>query len=71
MSYEYDGTITEEQYEYIIGFIEKCNSLGGFRSKVREILDDEYKSFAAGEITAEECAERIQSRMEIYLSENS
>ncbi len=71
LSYEYDGTITEEQYEYIIGFIEKCNSLGGYRSKVREILDDEYKSFAAGEVTAEECAERIQSRMEIYLSENS
>ncbi len=71
LSYEYDGTITEEQYEYIIGFIEKCNSLGGFRSKVGEILDDEYKSFAAGEVTAEECAERIQSRMEIYLSENS
>ncbi len=69
--YEYDPTITEEQYEYIIGFIEKCNSLGGFRSKVGEILDDEYKSFAAGEVTAEECAERIQSRMEIYLSENS
>jgi hypothetical protein len=38
---------------------------------VGEILDDEYKSFAAGEVTAEECAERIQSRMEIYLSENS
>ncbi|MBQ3139749.1 MAG: extracellular solute-binding protein, partial [Ruminococcus sp.] len=69
--YEFDPTITEEQYEYIIGFIEKCNSLSGYRSKVREILDDEYKSFAAGEITAEECAERIQSRMEIYLSENS
>lgn len=69
--YEYDPKITMEQYEYIIGFIEKCNSLGGFRSKVREILDEEYNSFAAGEITAEECAERIQSRMEIYLSENS
>lgn len=71
LRYEYDPTITEEQYEYIIGFIEKCNSLGGYRSKVREILDDEYKSFAAGDVTAEECAERIQSRMEIYLSENS
>ncbi len=71
LRYEYDPTITEEQYEYIIGFIEKCNSLGGYRSKVRAILDDEYKSFAAGNVTAEECAERIQSRMEIYLSENS
>lgn len=71
LRYEYDGTITEEQYEYIISFIEKCNSLGGFRSKVRVILDDEYESFIGGEITAEQCAERIQSRMEIYLSENS
>lgn len=70
-SYEYDLMGINEQYDYIVGFIEKCNSLGGFRSKVREILDDEYKSFAAGEVTAEECAKRIQSRMEIYLSENS
>ena len=69
--YEYDLMGINEQYDYIVGFIEKCNSLGGFRSKVREILDDEYKSFAAGDVTAEECAERIQSRMEIYLSENS
>lgn len=71
LRFEYDPTITEEQYEYIIGFIEKCNGLVGLRSKVGEILDDEYKSFATGEVTAEECAERIQSRMEIYLSENS
>jgi hypothetical protein len=71
LRFEFDPTITEEQYEYIIGFIEKCNSLGGLRSKVGEILDDEYKSFAAGDVTAEECADRIQSRMEIYLSENS
>ena len=70
-SYEYDLMGINEQYDYNVGFIEKCNSLGGFRSKVREILDDEYKSFAAGEVTAEECAKRIQSRMEIYLSENS
>ena len=70
LRFEYDPTITEEQCEYIVGFIEKCNSLDGFRSKVREILDDEYESFIGGEITAEQCAERIQSRMEIYLSEN-
>ncbi len=71
LRFEYDPTITEEQCEYIVGFIEKCNSLDGFRTKVRAILDDEYESFIVGEITAEQCAERIQSRMEIYLSENS
>lgn len=70
-SFEYDATITEEQYDYIIGFVEKCNSFGGYRKSVRVILDEEYNSFIAGEITAEECAKRIQSRMEIYLSENT
>ncbi len=70
-SYEYDPSISEEQYDYIIGFIEKCTTCGGNRYTVRAILDEEFTSFVAGETTAEECAKRIQGRIEIYLSENT
>lgn len=34
-------------------------------------MDEEFNEFINGNISAEECAERIQSRVSIYLSEQS
>jgi len=39
--------------------------------KIRAIISEELAAFYAGSITAEEAARRIQSRVSIYLAEQS
>ena len=52
-------------------YISKCTIPADYNQTLYNILMEEYEAFAAGDKTAEECAEIIQNRVSIYLSENS
>lgn len=66
---EIDSNIGQENYDYIINKIKSCSML--VETDDANILYEEFGKFINGEITSAECAERIQSRMEIMLSEQS
>ncbi len=63
--------ITDEDAEYIAEFMSHFNKLSDRDSDAQEIIREECNKFMNGEISAEECAERIQNRVSIYLSEQS
>ncbi len=63
--------ITDKDIDYINDFISHCNKLSDSDSDAQEIIREECNKFMNGEISAEECAERIQNRVSIYLSEQS
>ena len=65
---ENDKKMLEEMIERIGGFIERSNSV---TEDICNIVKEEEKAFFAGDKTAEETAEIIQSRVKIYVSENS
>lgn len=66
---EVKSDIGQENYDYIINEIKSCSML--VETDDTNILYEEFGKFINGEITSAECAERIQSRMEIMLSEQS
>ncbi|MDE5861765.1 MAG: hypothetical protein K2H28_06170 [Ruminococcus sp.] len=63
--------ITDKDIDYINDFISHCNKLSDRDEDAQEIIREECNKFMNGEISAEECAERIQNRVSIYLSEQS
>ena len=67
--YQYRGDLTPDEVQEYYDFVLSCTKLAYRDSGVDEICYDEYNRFIAGDITAQECAANIQSRMEIMLSE--
>ncbi len=68
------GPLSEEEAEIlrnIVSRIGSCADFGGEMEYICDIVDEEMGAFAAGDKTAEETAEIIQSRVKIYVSENS
>ncbi len=63
--------ITDEEYEMAVDYISNCTVPDDYNQTLYDIIMEEYAAFAAGEKTAEECADIIQNRVSIYLSENS
>lgn len=63
------GAMDSETVDHFRDFVMNCKRLRIKYPSLDEIVRDEYGRFLAGEITAEECADMIQSRAEIYLSE--
>ncbi|MDE6036016.1 MAG: extracellular solute-binding protein, partial [Ruminococcus sp.] len=63
--------ITDEDAEYMYDFISHFNKLSDSDSDAQDIIWEECNKFMNGEISAEECAERIQNRVSLYLSEQS
>lgn len=51
--------------------IGKENSYDTFYNDITEMINEETKAFFAGDKTAKETAEVLQSRVKIYVSENS
>ena len=48
-----------------------CNKLNDRDSAVNSIIQEEYTAYINGETMAQKCAELIQNRVSIYLSEQS
>lgn len=66
---EYTGSLTEEQAKSLRDFIENCTEIKYTDYSLDNIISEEYDRYIHGEITAQQCAEYIQSRANIYLSE--
>lgn len=65
------GAVSNETIDSIKELVGRCSVLAGSDKPVEDIMREEFLEFISDEITAEECAERIQNRAEIYLSETS
>lgn len=63
--------ITDVEYNMALEYIGNCTVPTDYNEALYNIIMEEYTAFAAGDKTAEECAERIQNRVSIFLSENS
>lgn len=68
---EYPVTSTAEQVEKYREFVLNCTELEYYNDDIRTILYDEYNRYLNDEITAKECAQTIQDRVEILLSEQA
>lgn len=68
------GPLSEEEVSLIrsmIGRVGKCISYDSAAEEICKIIMEEAKAFFAGDKTAQETAQVIQSRVKIYVSENS
>ncbi|MCM1508139.1 MAG: extracellular solute-binding protein [Ruminococcus flavefaciens] len=63
--------LTDSDIDYIMEFISHFTKLTDHDEDVYEIINEEIPKLIAGEATAEQCAEMIQNRVSIYLSEQS
>ena len=55
----------------LLWLYENAGSPGGYAWEIRDIAYEEESRFLAGAISAEECADIVQSRVGIYLAEHS
>lgn len=63
--------LTDDDIEYITEFMSHFTKLQYLDEEAQTIITEETDKFMNGEITAEECVERIQERVSLYLSEQS
>lgn len=70
-TYFYGNPLSDEVYRDFIKYLDTCDTLIYRNGYITYIMDEEFNEFINGNISAEECAERIQSRVSIYLSEQS
>lgn len=62
--------MTQEQLEVLIAYLESVKTTAFVNDGVLNIISEEMGSFFAGDKTAEEAAEIIQNRTEVYMQEN-
>ena len=62
--------LTEAERERIVDYILSVNSAGEYDDALVSIINEEAESFFAGQKTAREVVEIIQSRAQIYVNEN-
>ena len=76
-SFYYDGSdneiavyaMTQEQVDKLMDLINSVDSVIEFDNSMQDIISDELNGFFNGEISAEETAKHIQSRVNLYVSE--
>ena len=67
--YTYTLTISRENFDYVKETVLACDKLGQWDWDISPILSEEFEQYIAGESTAEQCAEHIQNRVSLFLSE--
>lgn len=79
-SYGYDsvevkiGPSTQEEVDFVRSLIDRAGILVSYdtsQQDIYEIINEEMKAFFAGDKTAKDTADVIQSRVKIYVSQNS
>ncbi|SEK72428.1 ABC-type glycerol-3-phosphate transport system, substrate-binding protein [Ruminococcus sp. YRD2003] len=70
-SVEFGVDITDEDITKLKEYISTCTNLISADDEISSIIMEEYGSFDSGEVSAEECAKRIQNRVSLMLSEQS
>lgn len=63
--------LTEEDIARLKEYISTCTNLKSDDDEISSIIMEEYGSFDSGDVSAEECAQRIQNRVSLMLSEQS
>ena len=71
ISYDVEMTASEEQVKRLGDFILSCDELAFYDREIETIFVSEYNRFLNDQITAEECAQNLQSRIEILLAEQT
>ena len=70
--YEYEGRpATEEEIAAIRNLIDNAQPMPSANTEILTIITEEAAPFFAGQKSAKEVADIIQSRVKIYVSENS
>lgn len=68
-SVEFPIQITQKQADEYKDFLMNCTKLKYENSDISNIIYEEFNSYMNGEITVEQCAEHIQNRAELVISE--
>ena len=63
--------VTQEQSDQILDVISKTTRLSTYDEAIMDIVNDEAAPFFAGQATAEETASAVQSRVQLYVAEQS
>lgn len=63
--------MTQEQYDTVLRLIDSTHRIMRYDTSLQEIISDETGAFFAGEKSAEETAQLIQNRVQLYLAEQS
>ena len=63
-------TFTQEEVDEICEFIYSVKKVNKFDNNIRNIINEEAQSFFEGQKSAQEVAQIIQSRAQIFVDEN-
>ena len=63
--------LSQEQADQILDVISKTTRLAAYDEAIMDIVNDEAAPFFAGQATAEETASAVQSRVKLYVAEQS
>ena len=63
--------LSQEQADMILDVISKTTRVISYDESIMNIVTDEAAPFFAGQATAEETAAAIQSRVQLYVAEQS
>ena len=62
--------MTQEQIDQVVEFIRSVNTRSYYNQDISKILEEEVEAYFTGQKSAQEVAQVIQSRAQIYVSEN-
>ena len=62
--------MTQEQTDKVMNFIKSVNHVMDYNTSINDIINEESEAFFTGQKTAQEVADIIQSRVQIYVNEN-
>ena len=63
--------LSQEQADMVLDVIAKTTRVATYDESISNIVDDECAGFFAGQASAEETAAAIQSRVQLYVAEQS
>ena len=62
--------MTQQEVDEFTDFLKSIDQVGNYSSSLTDIINEEAAAFFADQKSAEEVAKIIQSRIQIYISEN-
>lgn len=63
--------MTDEEVQTVIDYLNNLSSIGNYSDSIYNIVTEEAAAYFEGQKTAQEVADIIQSRVQIYVNENS
>ena len=63
--------LSKEEADELMTFLESVDSAYSYNETIMNIVQEEVKPFFAGQKSAQECAKILQSRLQLYIDENS